>query len=284
MARIPVGFIGLGNMGKPLARNLVGEAFALCVHDVDAAAVAELAALGARAAASTAELARASRFIGLCVRDDRDVDSLLYGADGIFAHAAAGTVILIHSTVTQAGLLRWAADAAQAGIELLDAPVTRGRLGQEPKFVCFMVGGEAALLERCRPVLEPSAEAIVHAGPLGAGTALKLCNNLITYLEFIAMSEAAALAARCGLDVAVLGEVGRANGVINERMLAFVQNRAKLKASLDPAGFERAFGSFGRLGEKDLDCALDSAAALGLELPATQLARERIHATFLDRA
>ena len=282
MSRLPVGFIGLGNMGKPMARNLVCDTLEAWVHDVQQAPVDELVALGARSA-TPANIARHCRVIGLCVRDDRDVEALLYGEDGMLALAAPGTVIAIHSTVTQAGLLRWAKDAAERGVDLIDAPVTRGKLGKEPHFICYMVGGTAEVLERCRPVLETSAESIIHAGPLGAGIALKLCNNLITYLEFIAMSEALAIAERSGLSIEVLAEVGRGNGVINERMVAFASNRSKLREQLGEAGFAAAFGPFGKLGEKDLDAALDTARSLNLHLPATTLARTMIHDVFMNR-
>ncbi len=282
MSRLPVGFIGLGNMGKPMARNLVCDTLEAWVYDVQQAPVDELVALGAHAG-SPAEIARHCRVIGLCVRDDRDVEALLYGEAGMLAQTAPGSVIAVHSTVTQAGLLRWAADAAARGIDLIDAPVSRGKLGKEPHFLCYMVGGDAAVLERCRPVLETSAESIIHAGPLGAGIALKLCNNLITYLEFIAMSEALAIASRSGLSIDVLAEVGRGNGVINERMVAFAANRGKLQEQLGEAGFAAAFGPFGKLGEKDLDAALETARSLGLHLPATELARSTIHDVFMNR-
>jgi 6-phosphogluconate dehydrogenase len=282
MSRLPVGFIGLGNMGKPMARNLVCDTLEAWVHDVQQAPVDELVALGARSA-TPADIARHCRVIGLCVRDDRDVEALLYGEEGMLALAAPGTVIAIHSTVTQAGLLRWAKDAAERGVDLIDAPVTRGKLGKEPHFICYMVGGTAEVLERCRPVLETSAESIIHAGPLGAGIALKLCNNMITYLEFIAMSEALAIAERSGLSIEVLADVGRGNGVINERMVAFASNRSKLREQLGEAGFAAAFGPFGKLGEKDLHAALDTARSLELHLPATALARTMIHDVFMNR-
>jgi 3-hydroxyisobutyrate dehydrogenase-like beta-hydroxyacid dehydrogenase len=201
----------------------------------------------------------------------------------MLALAAPGTVIAVHSTVTQAGLLRWAQDAAARGIDLIDAPVTRGKLGKEPHFICYMVGGDAAVLERCRPVLETSAESIIHAGPLGAGIALKLCNNMITYMEFIAMSEALAIAERSGLTLEVLAEVGQGNGVINERMVAFASNRRKLRDQLGESGFAAAFGPFGKLAEKDIDAALDTARSLGLHLPSIELARTSIHDVFMNR-
>lgn len=283
MDRLPVGFIGLGDIGKPMARNLIADGLEAWVYDLRAAPVEELVALGAHSASSPAAMASRCRIVGLCVRDDKDVEDLLYGAGDMLTHAKPGTVIAIHSTVTQGSLLRWAADAAARGVELIDAPITRGRGARtgEGKFACYMVGGSADVLERCRPVFETSAEEIVHAGPLGSGIALKLCNNLMTYLEFIAISEAAALAERGGLPWEVLAKVGRANGVINERMIAFQGNRAQLK--LDEATMEKFFGPFGRLGEKDLDAAIASAHELGIRLPATEHARSIIYDVFMGR-
>jgi len=283
MSTTNTGFIGLGNMGKPMAMNLVGGAFQAWMYDVSESALAELVTAGAHAA-TPAGIARNCEVIGVCVRDDKDVEALLYGSEGLLQNAQPGAIIAIHSTVTQSGLMRWAADAGAHGVHVIDAPVTRGSGGAEPRFLCYMVGGDAALLERCRPVFDTSAEKIIHAGALGTGIALKLCNNLITYLEFIAMSEATALAERCGLSADVLREVGKANGVINDRMHQFISNRNQLSRQLDAETFARAFGSFGALGRKDLEAALQSARSLELTLPATELAHAMIEDIFLNRA
>jgi len=282
MQKTSVGFVGLGDMGKRLAKNLVGDAFDPWMYDVAEAPLAELVALGARAA-KPAGIARACGLIGICVRDDKDVESLLYGEHAMLANAREDTIFAIHSTVTQRGLQRWAADAAARGVHVIDAPVTQGSGGMEPKFVCYMVGGDAALLERCRPMLDPSAESIIHAGALGAGMALKLCNNLITYLEFIAMAEALALAQGCGLSAEVLRELGKSNGVINERMYRFATNRSNLSQQLDEATFHKAFGGFATLAVKDLEAALQSANDVGAVLPATRYAQGVIESVFLNK-
>lgn len=282
MHKTSVGFIGLGDMGKRLAKNLIGDAFDAWMYDVAEAPLAELVALGARAS-TPVEIARNCSLIGICVRDDKDVESLLYGEDGMLAHARNDAVIAIHSTVTQRGLQRWARDAAARGAHVIDAPVTQGNGGMEPRFVCYMVGGDAAILERCRPMLDTSAENIIHAGPLGTGMALKLCNNLVTNLEFIAMAEATALAESCGLDAEVLRDLGKSNGVINERMYRFASNRNRLSRQLDEATFRQAFGGFGKLAEKDLAAALESARDAGLELPATRYAHGVIEAVYLKK-
>lgn len=282
MSKTNVGFIGLGNIGAPMARNLIGDTFDAWMYDVSEKALAELVALGARAA-TPAEIARNCPLIGICVRDDKDVDSLLYGDEGMLAHVGADTVIAIHSTVTQAGLARWARDAAARGVHVIDAPITRGNGGREPRFVCFLVGGDAAIVERVRPLLDPSAENIIHAGPLGAGMALKLCNNLITNIEYLAVSEAWALAERCGLKIEVLRELGRANNVINDRMYQFLSGRNTVAALGDEALMNQHFGTFGKLAEKDLDAALESARDHGIELPGTRYTRGVIDAVYTNK-
>lgn len=284
MSIINAGFIGLGNIGKPMARHLNTDTIKLTVYDVFPEAMADLVTEGALAASSPADMAKKCSYIGLCVRDDNDVESLLYGDEGILAHAEQSTLITIHSTVTQANLLRWADDAKQHGIDLIDAPMTGGANGAEAGTLCYMLGGDAAVVERCKPLLETSAGKIIHAGELGAGIGLKLCNNLITYTQFVAMSEATRLAESCGLSAEVLREVGKSNGVVNEQMYMFVSNRNALAAKADEATMEKYMGAMGRLGEKDLDCAIKTAAALDISLPATELMRSMINDVFLAKA
>lgn len=285
--KINIGFIGLGNIGKPMAKHLITNQHPLFVYDVSAKAVGSLVDEGAIASASSVELAKNCSYIGICVRDDADVQALLYGAqgdDGMLDAAMPGTVIAIHSTVTQAGLLKWAADAVIKGISILDAPISGGASGAEAGTLCYMVGGDEALLDRILPFIETSADKVVHAGALGSGIALKLCNNLITYAEFTAMSEATRLAEACGLSADILREVGKSNGVINEQMHRMISNRNVLAASCSEEQIEEIFGPFGRLGEKDLQCAIETAKALGVKLPATELVKTMINDVFINKA
>lgn len=279
-----VGYIGLGNIGKPAARHLIGKGWQVQVFDLYQPAVNELAAAGATPSSSVGELAAACQHIGICVRDEAQVESLLYGAGGIFAHALPGTLVAIHSTVTRAAALRWAADATAVGIDMVDAAISGGAQGAEQAQLCYMVGGAAELVERARPVFLTSGNSVIHAGALGAGVLLKLCNNLITYAEFMAMSEAARLAEAGGLAPELLGEVGKSNGVVNDAMVQFISNRKALAAQGTPAQLDEYFGPFGRLGEKDLQCALDTAAELGVELPSTRRLRDQVLALFLNQA
>lgn len=283
-AKLNVGYIGLGNIGKPSAGHLLCDAFNTHVYDTLPSAMDELVALGATGCTSPAKLATVCNHIGICVRDDSQVESLLYGEEGLLANAAPDSVIAIHSTVSHAALLKWAADAQAAHVTLIDAPISGGAQGAQAGTLCYMVGAEAPTLARVTPVFATSANKIIHAGKVGTGVVLKLCNNLITYAEFMAMSEATRLAEAAGLSSDVLREVGKSNGVINESMYQFVSNRNTLTESCSEAQMDEIFGPFGRLGEKDLDCALASAEELGVDLPSTKTLRESVLAMFLNRA
>jgi len=277
-----VGFIGLGNIGKPMAKHLLKLGVPVWVHDVLAAAMQDLVAAGARAA-SPAELARHCDIIGLCVRDDADVDALLYGDAGLLAHAAAGSVIAVHSTVTQDAVLGWAHDGGARGIRVIDAPITGGAAAAEAATLTYMVGGDEATLARCRPVFATSGANIIHAGGIGAGITLKLANNLMTYAAFAAMHEAAALARTAGLSLEMLVEVGVSNGVVTPQMQAFLRNRDQICASGGEAALKQFFGPFGTLGKKDLLAALRSADKLGIKLPSTRHLVDHIEAVFLNQ-
>jgi 3-hydroxyisobutyrate dehydrogenase-like beta-hydroxyacid dehydrogenase len=276
-----VGFIGLGNIGKPMAKQLLKLSEAVWVFDVVPAACAELAAIGAHVAASPAELAKQCRIIGICVRDDKDVDSLLYGPEGIFANAAADTIVAIHSTVTQDATLRWHRDGAVLGLHVIDAPITGGAGGAAAGTLCYMVGGDEAIIERCRPVFLCSGSKIVHGGPIGTGIALKLCNNLMTYAAFIAAHEGFKLAAACGLAAEKLLEVGQANGVVTSQMSSFLLGRNSMVG--DPAMLQKHFAPHAALGKKDLGAALQSAEKLNVALPGTQKNSELIEDEYLNR-
>ena len=276
------GFIGLGNIGKPMAKRLARSEFPLTVFDINPVACEELAKLGAAVAKTPAALARDADVIGICVRDDNDVKSVMLGDAGLLATARAGTVIAIHSTVTQATVLAMAEAGRGKGVVVIDAPITGGAGGAENGTLCYMVGGDAAVVEKVRPVFMTSAQKVIHAGDLGAGIALKLCNNLVTYAEFIAIHEASKLAEAAGLSLAVLGEVGQANGVITPQMQMFIENRNALFKGCSEADFKAIFGGFAALGVKDLQAALASAAELGIELPATTVNQTLIEKVFFN--
>ena len=281
--RKKVGFIGLGDIGKPMAKHLVGHLFDTYVFDLVTESVDELKALGAAACDSVEELARTCEHISICVRDDAQVEAVLYGDDGIFLHAVPGTVIAIHSTVVQAHLLNWEADARAKGLRLLDTPITGGAARAQEGTLCYMVGGSEEDLAAVTPVFSTSADKIVHAGPVGAGIALKLCNNYIQYTEFVALAEAARLAQACGLSLDVIHEVGMSNGVVNPQMHQFVSGRNALAPACTDEQMQEFFGGHGSLARKDMECVMSTAAQQGVVMPTAQFICDRIESVFLAR-
>lgn len=279
------GYIGLGNIGKPMCSNLVkngpANGLSVMVYDVVAEPIEEMVGLGATAAGSPREIAEQCDLIGLCVRDDNDVDNLLYGDDGMLACGREGAVIAIHSTVTRDSVLRWAKDAAEHGIHIIDAPITGGASGAAEGTLCIMVGGDEAVLERAKPMFDCTSKLVVRGGDVGQGIVLKLANNLITYAAFTAVSEAVALVKGSGVAPEQLYAVGQANGVITPSGLQFITGREGLLAGCTAEEMESIFGPFAGLGEKDLDHALALATQLGMKLPATEQVREGIRKTFL---
>jgi 3-hydroxyisobutyrate dehydrogenase len=274
-----VGFIGLGNIGKPMAMHWAAAKQPLVVFDVVPQATAELVAAGARSAATVAELAREAEIIGICVRDDKDVEQVLSGTAGILENARRDTLVLVHSTVKQESILEWHDRGKNKGIQIVDASVSRATL---PNKFCYMLGGDAALVERCRPLLTTGGNAVVHAGPVGAAIALKLCNNMMTYASFIAIHEAYKLAQAFGIDPELLHQVSNTNGVITPGMAGFIRARGHI-AKQGADVLQTAFGPHGALGRKDMAAALQSAKKHGVSLPGAQKTEELIADVFVNR-
>ncbi len=274
-----VAFIGLGNIGYPMAENLVASSFATTVYDVFPEPVERLVEKGAAAAESLSDLADMD-VIGVCVRDDNDVNHLLHGEEGLLQHCKKGAIIAIHSTVTQQAMLDWAKQGDEYGIHIVDAPITGGAQGAAEKTLCYMVGGKKEVLDKLTPVLKTSAKKVVHAGDIGCGIALKLCNNLINYAAFTAIDEANRLAESCGLDPELVYQVGEVNGIVTEMMKRFINGREMMKPACSDEDFKAIFGPFAALAEKDLDAALDSAKNTGVTLPATEKVRDVISGVF----
>lgn len=261
------GFVGLGNIGLPMALRIVGGGFATSVLDLQHAAMARAAAAGAVRATSAAALAAAADVIGVCVRDDADVRAVVAGADGLLDGARPGTVIAVHSTIPPGTVRELGARAQARGVTVIDAPITGGAGGAEQGTLTYMVGGALEALDRCRPVFATSAARVVHCGPLGAGAATKLCNNLMLYLEFLAAREAAALAASAGVALETLIEVSRSGQVMTEAMAGVARFGARIDAAPDDPALQARARHFTALAEKDLGVALECAAAEGLTLP-----------------
>jgi len=269
-----LGFIGLGNIGRPIARSLIAPDAQVTVFDLAAEGPEALRALGAKAAASPAEVARAADVIGVCVRDDADVRAVLEGPDGVFSAARENLLVAIHSTIRVKTIHELAAGAGRAGVRLVDAPVSRGA-AMDGRSITFMVGGAKEDVDRLRPVVANIALRFVEAGPLGSGMALKLCNNILSYAATTLSDEAFRLAQAAGLDLSALLEVISVNGVgspiviASLRRLAGVPRPSAGKSDIAPPSDESRI----ELAEKDLDYALALARDLGLDLPASELTR-----------
>ncbi len=271
---IRAGFIGLGNIGLPMAKRLVAAGLPTTVCDALPERVRQLEAAGARGAATPREVAAASDAIGVCVRDDADVRSVMRGADGVLAGAARGTVVAIHSTVQPATVEEVAVEAQRCGVEVIDACITGGAAGAAQGTLTVMAGGAAAALERARPLLDCFAKKVVHTGPLGSGCKTKLCNNLMTYLAWISAYEASLLARAAGLSPAVLEEVTGSNGNLTEPMRAFLALHKAPEASRTSEGFQGLLRGFVEIAEKDLAATLALARQCGIALPGTALASQ----------
>lgn len=289
MTSTTVGFIGLGNIGKPIAQNLVTKGPAremkVWVYDVLPEPIEELVALGATGAENPAAMARACDIIGLCVRNDEDVENLLYGDDGMLENMAENSVIAIHSTVKHANMLRWAEEGRAKGIHLIDAPVSgrEGAASAAEGDLVYMAGGDDTLVERCRPMFETAASLVVHAGPVGSGIVFKTANNLVTFGTYAIASEAVKLLDAHGLDPAIwYKDIVEKNCSLAVPVRKFIDGR-EMAASLNDDNLNKYMAQMGGLGEKDLGLALSLADEKGARLPVTSEAVKQIMDAFLKQ-
>ncbi|GLZ87755.1 NAD-dependent L-serine dehydrogenase [Metapseudomonas resinovorans] len=204
-----IAFIGLGHMGLPMARNLLKAGHELKVYDLVQAAVDELAAEGAKSARDARDAVSGAEVVITMLPASKHVEGLLLGSDGLLESIPAGSVVLECSTIAPDSARKVHAAAKAKGIELLDAPVSGGTAGAAAGTLTFMVGGEAATLEKARPVFEAMGKNIFHAGPDGAGQVAKVCNNQLLAVQMIGTAESMALGVANGLDPAVLAEIMR---------------------------------------------------------------------------
>ncbi len=260
-----VGFIGLGIMGEPMARNLLKAGFTVTAWNRTVSRAEALKAEGAVMAASPAAVAAASEVTVSCVSDSPDVEAVALGPGGVIEGAARGSVYVDCSTISPVVARRVAEALAARGVAMLDAPVSGGDVGAKAGTLAMMVGGEAAVFERCLPVLQAMGKTIVHVGPIGAGQVVKLCNQVAGGLNLLAMAEAVALARGAGVDPAKMLEVVSA-GAAGSWMLSNLGPRAV-------AG-DFAPGFMVDLMQKDLRLVLETSAETRTPLPGTALVNQ----------
>lgn len=271
----PVGFIGLGQIGAPMARQMLAWPGGLVVNDISTAATAPFAEAGATVAATPADVASAARIISLIVRDDAQVDEVLTGPNGILSTANPGTIVAIHSTVSPDTPARLAELCEPHGVTIIDAPVSGGAMGAHSGRLALMVGGPADAVHAVREPFALMADLIVDMGPVGAGTRTKLARNLITFASFTATGEALALAEAAGLDIAKLGDVVRHSDAVTGGPGA-VMLRNDAQPLTDDDGLRPIFEHTRGLGEKDLAAAIELGAQLGVEMPVARHALDSL--------
>ncbi len=260
-----VGWIGLGLIGKPMARRVVEAGFPVTIWNRTASKADDLVRAGAKIAATPREAAAASDILFTCVSDPPALEAVLWGADGVLAGLRPGSILVDSSTVSPALARRVAVACAERGAEFLEAPITGGTWGAEKGELVFLTGGDATTLDRARPVLDHLGKKLFHLGPYGAGQTIKLAMNLLYALEVQALAESLALV--------------NASGIASEKLLDVLGSSMGRAPVLDvkapmmtSANYPPSFPI--RLMDKDLGLALELANQLGVPLPATAAARE----------
>jgi 2-hydroxy-3-oxopropionate reductase len=257
--RASIGFIGLGIMGRPMVRNLLGAGQRVVVYDVADAVVKDLVAEGAVAGDSPRAVAEATDILITMLPDSPEVREVYLGRNGVAEAFRPGFLAIDMSSIAPSTSTELAAVAAAAGAMMLDAPVSGGDKGAVAGTLSIMVGGEGVALERARPILSLLGTTIVHVGPAGAGQIVKLCNQVVVAVVIEAVSEALLLGAKAGVDPSAIADVLQ-GGLAATRVLELRRDNM-LSGRFEP-GFRI------RLHLKDLRNALDLARESGVSLPA----------------
>ncbi|HKY22467.1 MAG TPA: NAD(P)-dependent oxidoreductase [Vicinamibacterales bacterium] len=264
-----VGIVGLGAMGAPMARRLLKGGHAVTIYARRPEAMAPLVDAGARGASSPAEVASLSDITITMVIDTAAVETVTLGPRGILEGARAGSAVVDHSTIDPDGARRIASALKARGIDMLDAPVSGGAAMAEAGTLSIMVGGDEAVLDRCRPMLECYGTTIAHIGPSGAGQVAKACNQICTIVNMLGAAEAMLMAERAGVDPTKVKNV-LMTGFAASRMLDL---QAPKMIARDFRGKVES-----RLHDKDIQIVLAMARALGIDLPASAAAARVLHA------
>jgi 2-hydroxy-3-oxopropionate reductase len=266
-----IGFIGLGIMGKPMARNLAKAGFGLVLHSRTQASVDELVAEipGARAAANPAAVAAASEIVITMLPDSPDVRAVVFGSDGLAGGVRAGQLVIDMSTIAPATALEVHEALTAKGAQFLDAPVSGGDKGAIAGTLSIMVGGDAAAFERAMPVFEAMGKTIVHVGGPGAGQTVKACNQIVVAVNIAALSEALVFGAKHGVDPTKILQV-LGGGLAGSKVLE-MRGPGMIAGNFAP-GFRID------LHRKDLGIILSGARAAGAPTPVTALVSQLMDA------
>lgn len=269
-----IGFIGLGVMGKPMAKHLLAKGHRVVVFNRSQPAIDLLVDAGAAAASSPADAARQATVVITMVPDTSDVEAVIAGGDGVLTQLQAGSIVIDMSSISPVATRALAAKVSAAGAAMLDAPVSGGEVGAKNATLSIMVGGPAAALERVRPILECMGSRIIHVGEeAGSGQICKVCNQVAIGGALAGVGEALALAMKAGVDPAKVREA-LLGGFAASKVLE-VHGERLINKNFVP-GFRT------RLYQKDLRLANETAAAQGVAIPATAVVTQMINALIAD--
>lgn len=268
-----IGFIGLGIMGKPMSKNLLKAGHQLIVCDIARAAVDELVAAGAKAAATPRDIASQVGLVITMLPNSPEVKQVVLGKDGLIEGAKPGLIVADMSSIAPRVSRELAATLAEKGVEMLDAPVSGGQPKAIDGTLSVMVGGKPEVFNQCLPVFKAMAASVVRVGDIGAGNVAKLANQIVVALNIAAVSEALVLAAKAGVEPELVFQAIR-GGLAGSTVMD-----AKAPLMLD-----RKFNPGFRINLhiKDLDNALDAGHQFGSPLPLTASVREILEALKLD--
>ncbi|WFR71913.1 NAD(P)-dependent oxidoreductase [Prescottella defluvii] len=261
-----IGYIGLGNMGAPMATRLLERPGPLVVCDARPEATQSFTESGATAVATPAEVAARATVISATVLDDDQVRDVVAGPDGILSTARPGTVIAVHSTISDVTATELAETCRAKGVDLVDAPVSGGAPGAQQGRLAVMVGGSDEAFEAVREPFGYFAELVIHAGSVGSGTRMKLARNLLHFVSFTAASEAQRLAEAAGIDIRKLGKIVRHTDAITGGAGAIMLRDTTAPVAQDDPWFS-ILSHVRNLGEKDLALALDLGERFDVDLP-----------------
>ena len=262
-----VGFIGLGQMGRPMAEHVLAAGFELVVHNRTRARAEPLAAQGAAVADSPAEVAAACDLLLSCLPGPSDVERVYLSERGVLGQARAGQVLCDMSTIDPQTHRRIAATAAERGADYLDAPVSGGTSGAREGTLAIMVGGPAEAFERARPVFDAMGKSVYHVGPVGAGATVKLVNQMMAAVSSLAAVEGLVLGTKAGIDPDLLVEIISSSSGMSRSFGGIAPN--VLKRHFEP-GFTID------LMHKDVSLAIQMARQLGVRVLAGSLAEQLI--------
>jgi 3-hydroxyisobutyrate dehydrogenase len=274
-----IGFIGLGNMGQPMARNLMAAGHEVVAFDMVSEALQATVAAGATAAESVSRAVAGREVVVTMLPEGRHVRDVYLGEDGVIANAAAGALLIDCSTIDVETARAVDAAARQRGLEVLDAPVSGGVAGAVAATLTFMVGGSEAGVTRARPVLEQMGRTVVHTGASGNGQAAKICNNMILGISMIAVGEAFVLAERLGLAADKLFEVTSKSSGQCWALTNYCPVPGPVPSS--PANRDYEAGFTARMMAKDLRLAQHAAESVDVATPMGAQARN-LYALFAN--